>query len=103
MTKVVKTNEALLDLARIWFDTDERWGEDRADRYSEALTGQLERLAEYLHLGRAVDHIRRGVRRLLFRRHVAFYWILQNGDVEIIRVLHDRMDDEVAFGEIGDD
>ncbi len=48
-------------------------------------------LAERPALGRGADRLAPGLRRYPYRSHVVFY-MPENGDMLIVRVLHERMD-----------
>ena len=77
---------ATADLERIWFYGLERWGDDQADRYIEALQKRFSELAEHPHQYPAVDHIRVGYRRSVCGRH-SIYYRARGEDVEIMAVM----------------
>ena len=83
---------ARTDLSRIWDDSAERWGADQADRYVRLLAGGFDRLAEGSARGRRADEIREGYLRLSVGSHVLFYRRGAEGGIEVIRILHQRMD-----------
>jgi toxin ParE1/3/4 len=82
---------ARADLEDIWRYTAEHWSIDQADHYHNLLMDGIESLVGAAHRGIAVDHIRPGYRRLNAESHVIFYRPAENG-IEIIRILHGRMD-----------
>lgn len=83
---------ARADLSRIWDDSAERWGADQADRYTRLLAEGFDRLAEDPARGRRADEIRSGYFRFSVGSHVLFYRLGTDGGIEIIRILHGRMD-----------
>ncbi|MER2250911.1 type II toxin-antitoxin system RelE/ParE family toxin [Methylorubrum podarium] len=83
---------ARADLGRIWDDSAERWGRDQADRYVRLLAEGFARLAEGTARGRTADEIRAGYRRLSVGSHILFYRTGADGVIEVIRILHQRMD-----------
>jgi toxin ParE1/3/4 len=83
---------ARADLSRIWDDSAERWGADQADRYIRLLAGGFDRLAEDPARGLRADEIRKGYFRLSVGSHVLFYRLGTDGGIEVIRILHRRMD-----------
>lgn len=91
MAKILKSPRARADLADIWRASYERWGADQADKYIEETGRAIEALADYPELGADCGWIRDNYRRLTIHRH-AVYYIIDGAKVEIIRVLHDRMD-----------
>jgi toxin ParE1/3/4 len=78
-------------MAEIWRFTARRWSKDQADRYYRGFVTAFEALAETPTLGRPCDEIRPGYRRYNVGAHVVFYFI-EDGEVEIVRVLHARRD-----------
>ena len=91
MFEVLKAPLAADDLKKIWRYTFQKWGEAQADRYLEQLDIGLGRLAENPKLGKSQETIRAGYRSIQVNRHVAYYRILGQR-IEIVRVLHERMD-----------
>ena len=87
------TPAAKADLREIWLYTLENWGEAQADRYLFQLEECCERLVEHPELGRPRDELRRGYRSLLEGSHLIIYRYHLDR-IEIIRVLHRRMDPE---------
>ena len=67
------SRRAELDLMEIARYTLERWGEDQAVRYIDALEVCCWQLARNPGLGRACDDIRPGLRRMESGQHVVFY------------------------------
>jgi len=49
-------------------------------------------LADNPLLGKDCDDIRPGYRKHQIEKHIAFYRQSGNGQIEIVRVLHERMD-----------
>jgi toxin ParE1/3/4 len=78
------------DLLEIAAYTLRGWGEEQAMQYLDALEACCERLADNPGLGRACDHVRRGLRRMEHGRHVVFYRE-EEGGILVSRVLHQRM------------
>jgi len=78
------------DLFDIGVHTLRNWGEKQADRYLTELEECCGRLANEPALGRACDHICRGLRRMECGSHVVFYRLEKKG-ILISRILHQRM------------
>ena len=85
------TPRAEQDLADIWLYTRQRWSPAQADRYVSALFDAMDALAAAPARGRSAETIRPGYRRQASGRHVIFYRPGGSG-IEIIRILHQRMD-----------
>lgn len=85
------TPAAQRDLSSIWDYTVERWDEDQAEIYVLEIKNAIERIADQPHRGRTVDDLRPGYRRYAIGSHLIFF-VEDDGDVEVIRILHQRMD-----------
>ena len=88
--------KAVRDLESIWSYTFGEWGIDQANRHINDLTAAFDRIAAGPQIASACDHIRIGYRRLSVGRHV-IYFRAKNFGVEVIRVLHAKMDAERYF------
>jgi len=85
-----KSFEDLKSIARF---TLKSWGREQRNIYLSKLDESFHILAEQPHLGNARDDIRKGYRVYHVGRHLIFYRQKSIG-IEIIRILHDRMDVE---------
>ena len=79
------------DLENIWRYTQQQWGTEQADRYTEILVQTFAELAQTPKTAMNCDHIRRGYRRQSVERHKIYFLVTAYG-INIIRILHDRMD-----------
>lgn len=78
------------DLRDIWLYTYRNWSQQQADRYHREIVATIVALAVGAKQGRTVD-IRHGYLKYPTGTHVIYY--LDRGDrLDIIRVLHARMD-----------
>jgi toxin ParE1/3/4 len=91
VARIFRGPRAEQDLIDIWTETFRRWGVEQADHYADALIDAIEGLAEFPERGPSCDWIRRGYRRSVVRHHCVFYRVEAEA-VEIVRVLHERMD-----------
>ena len=85
--------KSLEDLKSIGRYTLESWGREQRNIYLSKLDESFHILAEQPHLGSARDEIRKGYRVYHVARHLIFYR-QKSTAIEIIRILHDRMDVE---------
>lgn len=85
------TPAAQRDLSSIWDYTREQWDENQAETYILEIRNAIARVAETPDRGQAVDEIRAGYRRYAIGRHL-IYFISRGGGIDVIRVLHQRMD-----------
>lgn len=72
--------------------TQKQWGKAQREKYLSQLVDRFETLAEQPYSGKACDEIKLGYRKALEGRHVIFYRVASDGVVEVVRVLHMRMD-----------
>ena len=87
------THKAVEDLADIWNYTFDMWSEKQADDYYGMLIASCQKIAGQPELlGKRYDEIVNGLRGFKANKHIIFYQILSNNDVEIIRILHGSMD-----------
>ena len=82
------------DIADIWRYTLQRWSQIQADIYYNLLIDKLELIASNPDVGINVSHIRAGYYRLQVKSHFIFYRLSVQHEVEIIRVLDQKMDYE---------
>ena len=83
--------KSLEDLKSIGLFTLKYWGREQQKIYLSKLDENFHILADQPHLGIARDDIRQGYRIYHVGRHLIFYRQKSTG-IEIIRILHDRMD-----------
>lgn len=82
--------EAEADLLEIGRYTEERWGREQRVRYLAALDQRFHTVANNPALGKGCDDLYPGLRRILEGSHVVYFREV-GGEVEIVRVLHERM------------
>jgi len=83
---------ARADLEGIWDYTARTWGEAQAERYILAIRQACMGLADGTRQGRPIDEIRAGYRKLAVESHFLFYRLNERGVVDVVRILHRRMD-----------
>ena len=89
--RLVLTPRAQGDLDEIWDFTEEKWGVEQAQHYTNEIWYRMSGLTAGTLAGRTAADLRRGYLRLACGSHVVFY--RQGGaQIEIIRILHERMD-----------
>ena len=92
MAEFKLTNKAVEDLSKIWGYTFEVWSERQADKYYESLISNCQEIADNPDLGKNYDGITQNLLGMKTNRHIIFYRTLNENYVEIIRILHERMD-----------
>ncbi|MCA1919427.1 MAG: type II toxin-antitoxin system RelE/ParE family toxin, partial [Flavobacterium piscis] len=91
------TNKAVDDLATIWDYTYDEWSESQADKYYLLLLNSCQEIAENPSLGKKYDNVTEKLLGFKSNQHIIFYQIISNKEVEIIRILHVRMDLKSKF------
>jgi len=86
------TKKAVEDLSQIWEYTFETWSESQADKYYNGLLDTCNTIAQNPDLGKKYDGITRNLFGLKINRHIIFYRKIPLEEVEITRILHERMD-----------
>jgi toxin ParE1/3/4 len=92
MAKIILRQEAIDDLNDIWAYTFEEWSEKQADKYYATLEFACMQIGKNPELGKEYDGIRSNLLGLRTGKHVIFYQIIAEDEIEIIRILHERMD-----------
>lgn len=84
--------EAKNDIEKIWLYTFENWSLEQADRYFDLIMDEIEYIAEDPASGKNFSDVRKGYMRTRIKSHFIFYKVNKKlNEVEIIRVLHQRM------------
>lgn len=92
MAKYKLTNKAIEDLAKIWNYTFEQWSEQQADNYYEVLIANCKEIANNPKLEKNYNGVTPNLLGLRTNRHIIFYRKIEKNEVDITRILHERMD-----------
>jgi len=93
------SEKANQDIEKIWLYTFDNWSLEQADRYYNLILNEIEYISENFESGKSVDHIKKGYRSSIVKSHIIFYKKSKRNIVEIIRVLHQKMDIENRIDE----
>lgn len=88
------SSQAKSDLIDIWEYTKGKWSLKKADEYYQNIITKFTELSIHPNLGKSYNHLREGYQGLPIKSHIIFYKTSENNSVEIIRILHQRMDVE---------
>ncbi len=83
---------AAADLSEIWDYSAQQWGTTQADRYVLSIKSTCESLASRQLKGSPINEIRKGYSKQISGSHYLYFQVKPNGTVNIIRILHQRMD-----------
>ena len=90
------TPQARQDLEDIAMFTETTWGLDQADHYESLISQAVELILEHPYMGQARDDLRSGLRSRPVERHIVYYQV-NVGEIEVFRVLHQRVDPSDYF------
>ena len=96
MSRVVLSPKAKSDLSDIWDYTLEQWGLDQAEKYIRELWVAIEQKTGDPKMSIAIGDVRKDYRKIVSGSHVIFFKLMDDG-VDIVRILHQRMDFERHF------
>jgi toxin ParE1/3/4 len=83
---------AVNDLTQIWNYIFGFWSENQADKYYADLLKDCENLAQNQFLGKYYNQINDLLLGYTSGQHLIFYRVLDKDKIEIIRILHAKMD-----------
>ncbi len=86
------TNQAVNDLTDIWNYTFETWSAGQADMYYNQLIDSFIKITDNPSCGKNYESVTQSLYGLKVNRHIVFYRMDKSGEIEITRILHERMD-----------
>lgn len=92
MVNVILRQKAIDDLNHIWFYTFEEWSEKQADKYYLALEFACTQIGKTPELGKEYEGISNNLLGLRTGKHIIFYQVISEDRIEIVRILHERID-----------
>lgn len=92
MANVILRQEAIDDLNYIWDYTFEKWSENQADKYYITLKLACKDIGENPEFGKEYDGINKNLLGLKSGKHIIFYQFIPEDEIEVIRILYERMD-----------
>lgn len=92
MAKVVFRQEAISDLANIWNYTSQEWSENQADKYYGTIKLACNEIEKTPTIGKSYSEISENLLGFKTGKHIIFYCQISEDEIEIISILHERMD-----------
>jgi toxin ParE1/3/4 len=86
------SKQAIDDLNNIWVYTFQKWSKEQADRYYDLIIEEIEFVADNFMTGKSAEQTRENYRVAKIKSHLIFYRKVENEIVEVVRILHQRMD-----------
>ena len=87
------SESAIQDLDGIWEYTFYKWSKEQADRYHNLIINEIKFISQNSSFGKPMNHIKEGYLVSYVKSHMIFFK-RNEGIVEIIRILHQKMDVE---------
>ena len=84
--------QKVLSDSSVWKYTFGKWSEKQADKYYAIIKMACKGIGEYPDIGKAYEGISKGLLGLKSEKHIIFYRQISKEKIEIIRILHGRMD-----------
>lgn len=93
MAKLRFTNKAVEDLTSIWNYTFKTWSGRQADEYYEMLISACRKTLTWRSSpARLYDEIAQDLYGIKAGHHIIFFKLIADGDILVVRILHERMD-----------
>lgn len=92
MAKLILRQEAINDLSDIWEYTSETWFENQADKYYQAIKSACTDISNNPKIGKAYNEVSSKVLGYSINKHIIFYHEISQEEIEVVRILHERMD-----------
>ena len=99
MPEYIISEKALEDINTIWIYTAENWSVEQADRYYNLIIDEIEYIVDNLDMARDFGKIRKSYRYSKVKSHLIFFKKDKANEIEIVRILHERMDIENRLAE----
>ncbi len=94
MSEYIISEKALDDINKIWIYTAENWSIEQADRYYNLIFDEIEYIVGHFEMARDFGNVRKNYRSSKVKSHLVFFKKTAEKEIEVIRVLHERMDIE---------
>ena len=99
MLEYVISEKAVEDINNIWIYTAENWSVSQADRYYNLIYDEIEYIVNNFDMARDFGKIRKSYKYSKVKSHLIFFKIDKTNEIEVVRVLHERMDIESRLTE----
>ncbi|WP_281240101.1 type II toxin-antitoxin system RelE/ParE family toxin [Flavobacterium praedii] len=99
MPEYIISEKALEDINTIWIYTAENWSVEQADRYYNLIIDEIEYIIDNLDMAHDLEKIRKSYRYSKVKSHLIFFKKEKTNEIEVVRVLHERMDIENRLAE----
>ena len=99
MSEYVISEKAVEDINNIWIYTAENWSVAQADRYYNLIFDEIEYIVNNFDMARDFGKIRKSYKFSKVKSHLIFFKKNKMNEIEVVRILHERMDIESRLTE----
>jgi toxin ParE1/3/4 len=99
MSAYIISEKALEDINTIWIYTAENWSVEQANRYYNLIIDEIEYIADDFDRARDFGKIRKSYKYSKVKSHLIFFKKDKTNEIEVVRVLQERMDIENRLAE----
>ncbi|PTX61144.1 toxin ParE1/3/4 [Kordia periserrulae] len=92
MTNIIFRQKAVDDLSEIWNYTLLNWSENQADQYYKLIQAACVEISKNPSIGKSYENIHNKLLGFKTGKHIIFYRQSSKNSIEIVRILHERMD-----------
>ena len=94
MSVYVISEKAVEDINNIWIYPVENWSVAQADRYYNLIYDEIEYIVNNFDMARDCGEIRKSYKCSKVKSHLIFFKKDKMNEIEVVRVLHEKMDVE---------
>lgn len=94
MSNYIISEKALEDINAIWVYTAQNWSVEQANRYYNLIFDEIEFISSNFEMAQDFGKIRKAYRYSKIKSHLIFFKKNKFNEIEVIRVLHEKMDIE---------
>lgn len=98
MGEFTLTRKARADLKSIAAYTQRKWGKEQRRLYTRQFDDAFHLLSDTPTLGNECGFVKQGYRKFPVASHRIFYRGVGPSEIEVVRILHKRMDVKIQFG-----
>lgn len=99
MSEYSISEKALDDINKIWIYTAENWSIEQVDRYYNLIFDEIEFIVANFEMARDFEYIKKNFRYSKVKSHLVFFKKTKSNEIEVVRVLHEKMDIGNQLGE----
>ncbi|TRX38377.1 type II toxin-antitoxin system RelE/ParE family toxin [Flavobacterium restrictum] len=99
MSEYIISEKALEDINNIWIYTADNWSVEQANRYYNLIIDEIEYIVANFDMACDFGKIRKSYKYSKVKSHLIFFKKDKTNEIEVVRVLHERMDIENRLAE----